>query len=515
MSEQIDVVSRLFFGRDDAEHDIADGLLSVSFLPTIAYDEALSGRKTLIIGRKGSGKSAICMHLAAQGYRPGSTVLITPDEAVGEEFNRFAVDGLTDEGSKALIWRFIFALQAARFLVDHLQADHPKHVPASAKALKRFLRDNGEVDDGSLHERVARASRMLGTSISLEAFGVKVAIGANKVELHISPTKQLEIIESAVQHAFSDLKCQNAHPPLLIIVDQLEQIWKNDRESDAMIVGLLLAGKHTALTYGRSLRCINFLRTDIYDALEFSEADKFHSDEVRIDWTDGLLRQLALRRAEASLGHPVTDTEMWGTIFPHAVAGEDTPRYLFSRVLPRPRDAIQFLNLCRDKAHANGNAQITEQDVIEATLPFSHWKVLDLAREYRMTLPFLREVLIVFENSGFELTRLGIAERFAPFRATLSDKFPASADIFDPDIIIDILHGVGFLGVRRGGTIIYANGAQSGIRPTETEFIIHPCFRPYLNATNARRLEVINIVTGHNVGVVVQGNDISGDTRFR
>jgi hypothetical protein len=54
------ILTRLYFGRDDAEHDLTDGLLREGFLPTQAYEEALSGRKTLIIGRKGSGKSAIC-----------------------------------------------------------------------------------------------------------------------------------------------------------------------------------------------------------------------------------------------------------------------------------------------------------------------------------------------------------------------------------------------------------------------------------------------------------------------
>lgn len=57
----------LYFGRDDAEMDIADGgLLRAGFLPTPAYKAARKARKHLIIGRKGSGKSAICRTLAAQ-----------------------------------------------------------------------------------------------------------------------------------------------------------------------------------------------------------------------------------------------------------------------------------------------------------------------------------------------------------------------------------------------------------------------------------------------------------------
>jgi hypothetical protein len=49
----------LFFGCDDAELDIAEGgLLRAGFLPIPAYEAVRKGRKHLIIGRKGSGKSA-------------------------------------------------------------------------------------------------------------------------------------------------------------------------------------------------------------------------------------------------------------------------------------------------------------------------------------------------------------------------------------------------------------------------------------------------------------------------
>ncbi len=85
-------VSVLFFGRDDAETDLQDGLLKGPvFRPTYAYREALSGRKSLIIGRKGSGKSAICRQLATPDGHPGASVLIAPDDAAGDEIRRFAL----------------------------------------------------------------------------------------------------------------------------------------------------------------------------------------------------------------------------------------------------------------------------------------------------------------------------------------------------------------------------------------------------------------------------------------
>ncbi|HWM38467.1 MAG TPA: hypothetical protein VNS49_15250, partial [Streptomyces sp.] len=108
---------------------MADGLLRAGFQQTLAYEAALSGRKMLIIGRKGSGKSAICMHLTAPGVHAGGTLLITPDDAAGDEIRRFELQGLTSDTSKSLIWRYVFAVHAARHLVAHTKDAHGWRTP--------------------------------------------------------------------------------------------------------------------------------------------------------------------------------------------------------------------------------------------------------------------------------------------------------------------------------------------------------------------------------------------------
>jgi hypothetical protein len=162
--EATNVVRKLYFGRDDAERDMSKGgLLRAGFQPTRAYEEALSGRKTLVIGRKGSGKSAICMQLANREVRPGWTSLITPDTAAGDELRRFDLQGLTDQAAKSLIWRYVFAIQAARHLVTHGKDGHGVK-SRSVGALRRFLKENGELKGERFSDRVQSAARGLQTS---------------------------------------------------------------------------------------------------------------------------------------------------------------------------------------------------------------------------------------------------------------------------------------------------------------------------------------------------------------
>ncbi|MEU1401574.1 hypothetical protein ABZ471_04260 [Streptomyces sp. NPDC005728] len=481
------LLAELYFGREDAERDVTDGLLlRGAFLPTAAYRGAVTGRKMLIIGRKGSGKSAICMQLTADGVHSGGKALITPDETAGEELRRFELQGLPRDSAKALIWRYVFAVHTARHLVAHAGDAH-RGRSGSIKALARFLKQNDELSGGRLGDRLAQGARGLQTSLSLEAFGVKAGMDlAQSPSEGARAARQLDVVEQGVARALADLGCDGVHGPLLLMVDQLEQVWSAEPDSNSMVIGLLLAAKHAAGLYGRSVRLLLFLRSDIYDSLSFGEGDKFHGDELRIAWTEQSLRDLALARAQASAGAGLSAEQLWQEVFPRAVRGEETAKYLFSRCLPRPRDAIQFLNLCQETAWlANGRDRITEEDVLQASRQFSAWKLNDLALEYLVAHPFLKRLFPLFQNTGFVVTRGALGTRFEAAAETLHRLFPAYADALTLAGVVDVLYGAGFLGVRRGNDVVFAGGDDLPVQPHETEFHVHPCFREALGATSA------------------------------
>ncbi|NGO74970.1 hypothetical protein G6045_04600 [Streptomyces sp. YC504] len=481
------VVERLYFGHDEAEQDMANGLLRAGFLQTAAYDAAVSGRKMLIIGRKGSGKSAICVHLGAEGGHAGASVTITPDDAAGDEIRRFELQGLTGDTAKSLIWRYVFAVHAARHLTSHAREAHGRREPDSVKDLRKFLRDNGELPGTRLADFAAQGRERLQTNgLQLGAFGFQIGVDLGHTATEGARAgRQLDVLEDHVALAFRDLGCAAAHPPLLLLVDQLEKVWSGQADANSMVIGLLLAAKDVAVKYPGAVRCLVFLRSDIYDSLTFGEGDKFRSYEMRIDWPVPQLRRLALSRAQATAGPGLDETQLWQQIFPRRVEGEETASYLFTRALPRPRDAIQYLNLCRDRAVHNGRTQITEGDVVEAGRQFSVWKLQDLAQEYLVAHPFLEPLLGLFANGGYVVTRAAVASLLAQARGDLERRYPAYTESFTPEAVVDILHTVGFLGVRRGDEVVYAGGFDRPLQADEREFRIHPCFREALRARDA------------------------------
>ncbi|WP_328781130.1 hypothetical protein OHT68_20425 [Streptomyces canus] len=503
------LLARVHFGREDAERDVTEGLLlRGGFLPNAAYRAAMSGRKMLIIGRKGSGKSAVCMQLMADG---GTTyaerVLVTPDEAAGEEIRRFELQGLPGDSAKALIWRYVFAVHAARHIVAHAKGAHGVgHKADSVKALARFLKQNGESAGGErLVDRLAQGARGLQTSLSLDAFGVKAGLDlAQAPSEGAQAARQLEVVEAGVARAFGQLGCAGAHGPLLVMVDQLELVWSAEADSISMVIGLMLAAKHAAGLYGRSARFLLFLRADIYDSLSFGEGDKYRGDELRISWTEQALRDLALARARASAGEEVTEERLWGEVFPALVGDEETPSHLFRRCLPRPRDAIQFLNLCQETAWLiNGRERITQEDVLQAGRQFSAWKLKDLSLEYLVGHPFLKNLFPLFQNNGYVVTRAALGARFEAAVESLHSLFPAYAEVLTLPGIVDVLYSVGFLGVRRGNDVVFAGDDNLPVQPHETEFHVHPCFRVALGATNAMDLRRFELYDAFQLGTRV------------
>jgi hypothetical protein len=99
----------LSFGLDDAESDIRGdrgGLLQAGFIRTPAFDSVLAGRKHVVIGRRGAGKSAICQMLADR-TEARAAALVAPNEVSPEAFRQVEAGGAA---SAQALWRYLLAV---------------------------------------------------------------------------------------------------------------------------------------------------------------------------------------------------------------------------------------------------------------------------------------------------------------------------------------------------------------------------------------------------------------------
>lgn len=184
------------------------------------------------------------------------------------------------------------------------------------RKLHTFLVDNGELDVS--RPKLYESIKKLKTSLKLQAFGVAVEVGSPSEGTHAD--HQLEVIERHIELATKELACPANHPRLLLLVDQLEDVWSEESESDSLVIGLLKAARAAGSRFP-GVSCVVFLRSDIYELLRFADKDKYHGEEMWVDWSAERLRELVLARARASLGVKISEDRLWGEIFPGEVSG--------------------------------------------------------------------------------------------------------------------------------------------------------------------------------------------------
>jgi hypothetical protein len=486
------MLENLYFGKDDAESDIGrGGLLAKSFLKTSQYTDALSGKKWLVLGRKGSGKSAICLKIVADFEDSAS--LVTPDEISADEIKRFDLGGIESYHSKELLWRYIFCIHIAKFLLRQSDNKHPK-TPSrreQVQELRTFLIENGENIDATGQElfwkiiEKLKLTLKIGVSSAVEVGGV-IEFGSG-----VQVNDKIQEIEEKLKKLSETTFGKNPRIfKYYVLVDQVEKIWSNDPSSDALVIGLLRAVK-TVQSKFNFANFLAFLRIDIYEKLNFPDRDKLRGDELHIRWDPETLIALLEKRALASAGQIAKKSALWGCIFPKHVGDQDARQFLVGRTLNRPRDIIQLANACRDIAKTRGRKWITNWDISSACRQHSKWKISDLQNEWTVNYPFLADALLLIFNSSYLFARENFNQKFSSVENDFKTRYPFLAKSMSSSFLLDVLFVVGIIGTVRNGATIYACNTDDDqrLRLEDKDFVVHPCFREALECVSAINLK--------------------------
>jgi len=443
-----------------------------------------SDEKQLVIGRQGAGKTTLrkaLAHLAGDRYIPSE---VTPDDLSLRELRELELGGLNAEETMFLFWRYVVAIRVARYAVVH--AEEHEHRPGSAGVLRKFLVDSGELGEPGFKERIFRYAAGL-KSLSLSVGITGVTASADFGEQPGAPEgtrtrRMLLTIEDQIMRVLADLQCPASHPRLLLLADEIHNVWSGDAQSNAIVAGLLRAARYAQEEYAM-VRCLVFLPDAIYDSLQFPDRNAYRGSEIRLTWTAGSLRDLAEAQSKTAAGRP------WKTLPAAKIYGQPAIDYLISRTLHRPRDLDQLVKLCRDAADRQGRAEVSADDITEAEAEFSRWKLQDLEAEYKTRYPFLPQLLYLFHDTAYAYPRNKADSLLAAHTPDLLEWFPEAASVVRWPGLLQVLYEISFLGVRRGPQIVYSYDSTQMIEPADREFHVHPCFRPALRLTAGAGLE--------------------------
>jgi len=337
----------IHLGEDMAENEQFE--LHDYFIPTAAFEDALKVSQSMIyIGRKGSGKTANLYKIAQtlENDRRNHVCLIKP---VGYE-----LDGvmrlLNMKLSKAeqgfmleSLWKFLIYTELTKSVYSQLEQ---KLYRVSGKELEfiKYVDEHEELIKPDFAARLENAINKL--------LGMDISDSLVKQEAKVSEILHRGILGHLRESLGLVLEEKER---VCVLIDNLDKSWIRGSDIGRLsdfLFGLLSVSRTVTEEFSKiglrkrpvRLSLIVFLRSDIFSYIirEARERDKLIYR--RLSWTDlNLLQRIIEERFLESANRAMLADEVWNKYFVESIRGIPAKEYVIQRIIPRPRDIIDFI----------------------------------------------------------------------------------------------------------------------------------------------------------------------------
>ena len=475
------IISEINWGDDSAERD---PLLLNYFVASDAFQRLRAKTKSIVVGRKGSGKSALRRKLAQTFEEEPDTHVINLSPNFNSIRNILNDHDIAENFGQEIFFQHTWLRQ---ILLDCLcQVGHSAKGKYAAESLE-FARQTSIVLNRTSKDIVENVSDILSR--------LKFKAGSLG-ELGLALERELRNVADvdSLEHHLSSIA--NSGAKFAILVDDLDLGWNNSAVANNLLLGLLAAINHIA-SLSKNLHICVFLREDVYSILitQTQHSDKYRNVE-RIRWErNGLLKILNERinfnRGNHEIGRL---SDPFYTVFPVTVGTSNTDNWLLERTLGRPRELIQLARYYTESVEGN---EPSDMSLKSSEQGYSSWKLDDLCAEYSNQYPGLVSIFSYWKTKFFRhkyhLKRPEIEEILLAIAIEVAineEWFNNIAGNTNIDGFLKILYEIGFIGD-------FVQGGEGGSKtfysyldrhePRFEEIQIHPCFRRAVNTVERIR----------------------------
>lgn len=359
-------------------------------------DSISHGEKCYVIGRKGSGKTAICEHFNAIRQHDSFAEKLSFKNFQFNELYEHKNDKYTNPNQFITIWKYLIYSTTCRLILKNQEVDE-------GVRLQLFkLYD----DKTSLNRRVGRwVSKEFGFSL----FGLSLKVARSESSPSspdwVSYVDYLEDI--LLQHAGSST--------YYILFDELDEDYRDiiargqHDQYQQLITSLFKAVQDIRSIFGgeNSIRLfpVVFLRDDIYDLIQDSDKNKWGDFRVDLNWDAEKIRRLIAFRISRAIDPNCIEVlpfdVAWSKIFGSRPIGVGTNRektristfeFICRSTLIRPRDFVLYMQSCAQYA-IDANVRIDPYIVRSVDKAFSNYLRQELTDEIFALLPDIVNIL--------------------------------------------------------------------------------------------------------------------------
>lgn len=394
---------KLGVGCDIAEEEQRE-LLNY-FVFTSSYNSALTRQKSLLIGRKGCGKSAIYIKLLDElskddlnfviSLRPESDELLE-DVEMSELFH-------SDASKRSFfftVWKSVIYSKLAEAISQKLvkKSQYYYQCSQSEDALKDFVEKNKSFIKLNFLGVVREISKSIRGTRKIETADILQDLYRN----YLGP------LVKTVNNYYESINAK--YYKIVILADNLDKTWDSQHGLDVqaeMIFSLLqIENKIKEELTDRSgihvdVKEIIFLRKDIFNYIRNHsvEPDKLAMMSHEINWEDypELLKNLIENRFKYILGLTSDEdikNKAWEEFFAFKSKNKEHPYTKIENIVTRrPRDLIYFINRLFESAINNGHSKVEDKDLDYAINSYTNFLNTNLIAETKAEFPEIAEIL--------------------------------------------------------------------------------------------------------------------------
>ncbi len=379
------------------------------FYHTRIVSRLLNGNKLYVVGRKGTGKTAISEHLDNLCEDKYFSQKLTFKNFPFNKLYELQDKGYTAPNQYITLWKYVIYSTVCK-----LMANNPSIDLVSRQKLQGIFSDDIE------NALPSAVERWTGVKFDLKVLGSGIGVGLNKESGNGASddwTRRVEILEKF-------LLGQVGSDKYLIMFDELDEDYKDIIEPEKyhqyteLLTSLFKAIQDVRGRFSKhKLFPVVFIRDDIYDILQDPDKTKWIDYKIDLEWDEaGIKNLLAFRisRAIDAVGDAEDFNKVWQKLFfPGQVKyGHKQSRlmppfdYITRRSFLRPRDYVRYLQVCAEIALEKGHDKIIPDVVNEADKAFSNYLRSELEDEFHGVIPDIHRILDIFTTLRKQTLRI-------------------------------------------------------------------------------------------------------------
>jgi hypothetical protein len=461
------------FGAPIAEHD--HSMLDRAFSRTEEYRLLLAPtHRYVVVGRRGTGKSALFYELAKKFGTDKGTLLVTleADEASLTAIRSYCESVASEYKQLRRIARMIWLKGILSEIALQLKSNYKfKKLPEDST-----LRRTSEV-----WESLGKTSFLQRILAFLKSNFKGLPEDSKKAFIELEERLNCnELIESLRSFA------KKFEFNVVFLADKLDEGWDDTAENTGFIAGFIVAC-NSLLEAADSIRVVAFMRDNIFRSIRQRDtegAKLLENCHVRLHWDEERLFQLVCDRIKSILNSPETSLhKIWNLIADRGIENRKGFVQCLGHTLYRPRDIIELLNRACLQAASKKQDKLIIDDIEYAASNISESKLSDLQQEYGGIFPALRVLIAGFRSCKGVLTKEELEQRLA----LITGEGASAVEQQDLSILPDaksravLLYNVGFIGAKKkdeskfvfchDGSLNRWEFSEPGI-----QFMIHPCY---------------------------------------